>query len=212
MSTSGRSFTCRRRQRRSTSSPCMRSAPRIERRRSGRRPVRAGRVRRVRRRGGVSRSRDMIRRIAASSSGVQAANDLCRSVSTLDAMSPSVGLRLVLLAGPGRLGRRDLQDGLGRARGPRREPQQLLDRVVLAEEVGPEHLVVGGDVVAAGDQRGPPAPVQVDEVGRVEGDHRRAVGRDVARADGHARRAQRAPEVDQDADQRRVAVTQAPWT
>ena len=59
------------------------------RRRSGARPLLPATVRRVRRRGGVSRIRAMILRSAASSSGVQAANDLCRRVSTSEAIRPS---------------------------------------------------------------------------------------------------------------------------
>ncbi len=59
------------------------------RRGSGRVPARAAEVRLVRRRGGVSLILAMIRRRAASSSGVQAANDLCLSASTSDAIQPS---------------------------------------------------------------------------------------------------------------------------
>ena len=47
-------------------------------------------VRLVRRRGGVSRILAMIRRSAASSSGVQAANDLFLSASTSEAIQPSM--------------------------------------------------------------------------------------------------------------------------
>ena len=60
------------------------------RRRSSAVPPRAGAVRLVRRRGGVSRILAMIRRTAASSSGVQAVNDLCLSASASDAISPSM--------------------------------------------------------------------------------------------------------------------------
>ncbi len=49
----------------------------------------AAAVRLVRRRGGVSRILAMIRRSAASSVGVQAANDLCLSASTSEAIQPS---------------------------------------------------------------------------------------------------------------------------
>ena len=59
------------------------------RRGSGRVPARAAAVRLVRRRGGVSLILAMIRRSAASSSGVQAANDLCLSASTSEAIQPS---------------------------------------------------------------------------------------------------------------------------
>src|SRR3984885_6632826 len=68
----------------------MRSDSRTVRRRSGERPDGAFVVRLVRRFGGVSRILAMIRRTAASSSGVQAANDLCRSASASDAIRPSV--------------------------------------------------------------------------------------------------------------------------
>src|SRR5580658_5813491 len=68
----------------------MRSDSRTVRRRSGERPDGAFLVRLVRRFGGVSRILAMIRRSAASSSGVQAVNDLCRSASASDAIRPSV--------------------------------------------------------------------------------------------------------------------------
>ncbi len=68
----------------------MRMASRTVRRGSGREPVRAGVLRRVRRRGGVNLIRVMIRRRAASSSGVQAANDLCLSASTSEAIQPRI--------------------------------------------------------------------------------------------------------------------------
>jgi hypothetical protein len=84
----GRSRIRRRRKYSSAGSPCSRIVSRTVRRRSGTRPERAGTVRRVRRRGGVSRIRFMIRRSAASSAGVQAANDLRLSASTSDAIQP----------------------------------------------------------------------------------------------------------------------------
>ena len=67
----------------------MRRDSRTVRRGSGADPDRAGVVRRVRRRGGVSRILAMMRRSAASSSGVQAANDLCLRASTSEAIQPS---------------------------------------------------------------------------------------------------------------------------
>ena len=67
----------------------MRMDSRTVRRGSGRVPDLAAVLRRVRRRGGVSRILAMIRRSAASSSGVQAANDLCLSASTSEAIQPS---------------------------------------------------------------------------------------------------------------------------
>ena len=86
---SGRSRTFRRRQYSRAGSPCVRMDSRTVRRGSGRVPDRAAAVRLVRRRGGVSRILAMIRRSAASSSGVQAANDLCLSASTSEAIQPS---------------------------------------------------------------------------------------------------------------------------
>src|SRR5271167_1093553 len=86
---SGRSLTFRRRQYSRAGSPCMRMDSRTIRRGSGRVPDLAAAVRLVRRRGGVSRILAMIRRSAASSSGVQAANDLCLSTSTSEAIQPS---------------------------------------------------------------------------------------------------------------------------
>ena len=52
--------------------------------------MRAAVVRLVRRRGGVSRIRAMIRRTAASSSGVHAVNALCLSAATSEAIQPSI--------------------------------------------------------------------------------------------------------------------------
>src|SRR5271165_6695460 len=86
---SGRSRTFRRRQYSCAGSPCMRMDSRTVRRGSGRVPDLAAAVRLARRRGGVSRILAMIRRSAASSSGVQAANDLCLSTSTSEAIQPS---------------------------------------------------------------------------------------------------------------------------
>jgi hypothetical protein len=56
-------------------------------------PLAAGlvRIRRVRRRGGVSRIRCMIRRRAASSSGVHAVKERCLSASTSEAIQPRAG-------------------------------------------------------------------------------------------------------------------------
>src|SRR5580658_542457 len=88
MRISGRNRTFLRRQYSRAGSPCMRMDSRTIRRGSGRCPARAAVLRRVRRRGGVSRILAMIRRRAASSSGVQAANDLCLSASTSDAIQP----------------------------------------------------------------------------------------------------------------------------
>src|SRR5712671_4443508 len=67
----------------------MRMDSRTVRRGSGRVPDLAAVLRRVRRRGGVRRILAMMRRSAASSSGVQAANDLCLSASTSEAIQPS---------------------------------------------------------------------------------------------------------------------------
>src|SRR5580704_5617541 len=90
ISTSGRSRTFRRRQYSRAGSPCMRMDSRTVRRGSGRVPdLAAAVVRRVRRRGGVSRILAMIRRSAASSSGVQAAKALCLSAATAGALQPS---------------------------------------------------------------------------------------------------------------------------
>jgi hypothetical protein len=87
---SGRSRSLRRRQYSRAGSPCIRMDSRTVRRGSGRAPARAeGAPRRVRRRGGVSAILAMIRRSAASSSGVQAGNDLCLSASTSEAIQPS---------------------------------------------------------------------------------------------------------------------------
>ena len=66
----------------------MRMDSRRVRRGSGRIPARAAVVRLVRRRGGVSRILAIIRRSAASSSGVHAANALCLSASTSEAIKP----------------------------------------------------------------------------------------------------------------------------
>ena len=88
MRISGRSRTFRRRQYSRAGSPCVRMDSRTVRRGSGRVPDLAAVLRLVRRRGGVSRILAMIRRSAASSSGVQAANDLCLSASTSEAIQP----------------------------------------------------------------------------------------------------------------------------
>ena len=48
------------------------------------------------------------------------------------------------------------------------EGQQFLDRAGGTQEELPEHPVVHGDGVPPGDQRGPPGPVQVEQVGRVQ--------------------------------------------
>ena len=70
-----------------------------------------GQLRLVRRRGGVSRILAMIRRSAASSSGVQAANALCLSASASRAIRPSTASSCSAVLA--RLGRRHGQRALG---------------------------------------------------------------------------------------------------
>ena len=111
----------------------MRIDSRTVRRRSGERPERAPAVRRVRRFGGVSRILAMIRRTAASSSGVQAANDLCLRASASDGHQAE--RRLFLLPVRARIGGRNLKHRLSLRRHLGPERQHLTDRVGGVEEV-----------------------------------------------------------------------------
>ena len=113
------------------------------------------------------------------------------------------GLLLVALLGVGP-GIRDLQGRLGERLGPDGAPDGVGLVVALVEEEAPEHPVVGGDLVPAGHQGGPARPVEVDDVGRVERLHRRAVGEQVAGPDRQTGRTEGLAEVDQHADERRL--------
>ena len=204
MRMSGRMRWRRRRQNSSAGSPCVRIVSRTVRRMSGRVPRRAGAVRRVQRRGGVRRIRAMMRRSAASSSGVQAANDLSRRTSVSEAIRP----RLTSSSSPDSpgLGRRDLEHRLGRGGGPDRRLQRLGvgRRVALVQEEPPEHAVVHGDLVATGDHGRAPGPVEVGEVARVQGGDRGAARHDVAGARGEAGLAQLLAEGDEQLDDGRL--------
>ena len=72
----------------------------------------------------------------------------------------------------------------------------------FVEEVPAEDLVVGDVVLVAADQRRPPGPVQVDQIGRVERGHGREIGEHVAGADGQAGGPQLVGEADQHARER----------
>ena len=101
---------------------------------------------------------------------------------------------LLVAAVAARLGLRDLQHRLASAldlSAERFGRRRLL--LALGEEEPPEHPVVDRDLVVPGHQRGPAGPVQVEQVGRVERGHRRAVGEHVARpTDSPAPRSSRA--------------------
>ena len=70
-----------------------------------------------------------------------------------------------------------------------------------AEEEPAEHLVVPGDVVMPVHQRGPPRPVQINQVGRVQLAQRRTVDTDVPRAHREPGRAQFTSEADEQASE-----------
>ena len=187
-------------------SPCMRIDSLIVARRSGSvpRPL-AGLVRRVRRRGGVSRILVMIRRSAASSSGVHAANDRCLSASTSDAIQPR---------------RRPLLWSSSRARlgGGHHERRLGLERRLggCEHEHGswPARPRRGSTRGTPGRRRRSsscrltrvalPGPVQVDQVGRVERRHGGEVGEHVAGADRQPGGPQLVGEPDQDVRERVV--------
>ena len=117
--------------------------------------------------GGVSRIVFMIWRRAASSSGVQAANDLARSVAASEATRPRRASRSSRRSRPG-LGLGHLQHRLGLGLGLDGEGFCLVRLVALVEEEAAEHPVVRRDLVAARDQGAAAGPVEVEQVGRVE--------------------------------------------
>jgi hypothetical protein len=114
---------------------------------------------------------------------------------------PAEDRPLELLLGA-RLGARHHQRRLGFRDRLRCERQLTSPRAVFVEEVLPKHLFVNGIVLMAADQRGPPGPIQVDQIGRVERRHRREVGEHVAGADRQPGRPQLAPESDEHAAER----------
>ncbi len=112
--------------------------------------------------------------------------------------------RLLAAAPVIRRGGRNLQHRVRLCRGPCLDGQQVADRIGLSEEEPPEHGVVDADVLAPGDQRGPPGPVQVQQVGRVQRGERGTVGQYVPGAHCEAGRAKLAGEVHQHAGERSV--------
>ena len=117
---------------------------------------------------------------------------------------------LLLVTVPGQAGGRHVENGpVHLRRDLRVDREHGLDRTRVREEVGAEHLIVDVNVVLAADQRRAAGPVQVEEVGRVQRGHRRAVGQQVARADGQPGRPERGHEARQDADERRLVGPRA---
>ena len=97
----------------------------------------------------------MIRRSAASSSGVHAANALCLSAATSEAIQPSTAWSSRSSPAGSVSGSASTASVSAAVLG--RERDQLGDRVAGVQEEPAEHLVVDADVVLPGHQRARPA-------------------------------------------------------
>jgi hypothetical protein len=113
---------------------------------------------------------------------------------------PAEDGRLLVRRGT-RLGVRHHQRRLGLGDRLGGEGQLAAAGRVVTEEVLTEDLVVDAFVLVAAQQRGPPGPVQVDQVGRVERGHRGQVAEDVAGADPEPGGPQRPAEAEHDPGQ-----------
>ena len=159
----------RRRRWREPGSPCSRIDSRTVRRRSGSRPWRVGTVRRVR----ASGRRELhgphqLPQQRGSSSGVQAAKLLVLTVEALAAAYPSSACCCsLLLAETLGLGDRPGSPAPRRGR-PRENGGAPGEESGVTEVVGDEGPVVRRHLLAPGEQRAAPGPVEVDQVGHVD--------------------------------------------